>query len=160
MCFDITKEQARRLCKGWLALQWLARHKLIDNVMLRHAMLRSRLLHFRGKAYSMRPSASSHTTGPEEMPSIRRSFSSSSDEPAERPPKELDSSWSEELEERSYSSSLSDNALGCSCSWSDPRTSPPTGSHMRKKRKRGPKGVPPETAQKIDFLHKNCQEKS
>ena len=31
---------------------------------------------------------------------------------------------------------------------------------MRKKRKRGPKGVPPETAQKIDFQQKNCQEKS
>ena len=29
-----------------------------------------------------------------------------------------------------------------------------------KKRKRGPKGVPPETGPKIDFLHKNCQEKS
>ena len=30
----------------------------------------------------------------------------------------------------------------------------------RKKRERGPKGVPPEMGPKIDFSHKNCQEKS
>ena len=29
-----------------------------------------------------------------------------------------------------------------------------------KKIKRGPKGVPPETGPKFDFLHKNCQKKS
>ena len=30
----------------------------------------------------------------------------------------------------------------------------------KKKEKEGPKGYPPETAQKNDFSHKNCQEKS
>ena len=30
----------------------------------------------------------------------------------------------------------------------------------RKKRKEGPKGYHPRWAQKIDFSHKNCQEKS
>ena len=29
-----------------------------------------------------------------------------------------------------------------------------------KKKVRGPKGVPPEMGPKIDFSHKNCQEKS
>ena len=29
-----------------------------------------------------------------------------------------------------------------------------------KKGKEGPKGLPPEMGQKIDFSHKNCQEKS
>ena len=29
-----------------------------------------------------------------------------------------------------------------------------------KKKKIGPKGVPPEMGPTIDFLHKNCQEKS
>ena len=29
-----------------------------------------------------------------------------------------------------------------------------------KKEKEGPKGLPPETGPKIDFSHKNCQEKS
>ena len=34
------------------------------------------------------------------------------------------------------------------------------GKKVGKKRKRGPKGVPPEMGPKIDFSLKNCQEKS